>query len=454
MTIIGRPLAIGAIAAALALIIALGSSDTVHASFAPELEITIADDKPGAHSDFGFEFRLPEGDVIFGGVVAFVPGEWGITNGADIPVGAEVGVIRADATLGLIGSACNQMLPVEFKMKNATLDESKTTTFEDTDDNQTADFAEDSDGNGVIDGIDRWPEPIRRILDETEADPIRRSAGMAIVVSTPILLQLLVFEPGTFLNENIPNDPALGYPTITLLQNVGDPAIDPEPSPITDFCTPLNTTSTFFGVTKDNEETEDVDESGATLFVNPGPGVYTFTVAASGLRDADGDGFENLLDTCPLQTNIGNPRVTDDGDLDSDGLDAVCDPNDDPSTDGTRQDQDGDGYNNRQDNCPLVANGEDTTNQADQDMDQIGDVCDPHPNNADTEGDISIAQASLEVKIGAGVTDPDATPTPTPAGPADDGGAGTGLIVAIVVGVIAAVAVVGGGAAFLKRRSD
>ena len=448
MTTFGRPPVIGILAGAIAVIVALSASDTAHATFRPNLEITVTDAAPGASSDLSFEFGLSEGDVIFAGVVVFVPGAWGIVDGNDVPVGAEVGVIRAEPTLGLIGSACNQVLPVEFKMRNASLDKTDTVTFEDTDGSSTADFAEDRDGNGIIDGIDHWPEPISRILGETDADPLRRLAGMAIVASTPILLQLLVFEPGTFLNENIPNDPALGYPTITLLQNTGDPDIDPEPSAITDFCSPLGTTSTFFGVSQDNLETAAVDESGFTLFENPQDGAYAFTVVSSGLRDADGDGFENLLDTCPFQINIGNPRVANDGDLDSDGLDAVCDPNDNPSSGGTNSDQDGDGYLNRQDNCPLTVNGQDTTNQADEDLDQIGDICDPHPNDADTEGASPVSEVSVKVTIGGGV----ASPTPTPVDTGDDG-SDTGLIVAVVLGIVAAIAVIGGGAVLMMRRT-
>ncbi len=86
--------------------------------------------------------------------------------------------------------------------------------------------------------------------------------------------------------------------------------------------------------------------------MNPSDGKYTFGTFALGQRDADGDGYENSLDTCPLALNVGNPRITGDGDLDSDGLDAVCDPNDNVAG-GTNSDEDGDGYLNRQDNCPL-----------------------------------------------------------------------------------------------------
>jgi len=464
--------------AALAIVLSLSVSDTAYSSFQPELTVEIADPTAEATSDWVLEFGLPTGDVNFAGAVDFIPQEWGVVDGRDIPVGAEVGLQRADATLGLIGSPCNQPLPIVFEMQNASLDQSDTVSFEDLDKSGTEDFAEDNDDNGIIDGIDHWPEFIFRTLEDTEEDPIRRAAGMAIISGTPVLLQFLIFPPGTFINENISNDESLGYPTVILLQDIGDPEIVPAPGPITDFCTPLTANNRSFGVTQDNEVTPDVDESGYPLFANPQDGTYTFTVASAGQRDADGDSYENSLDTCPLVVNVGNPRIANDGDLDSDGLDAACDPNDDPATGGTDSDEDADGYLNRQDNCPLVANGEETTNQADDDEDGVGDVCDPDPNDATAQGEISLDETIFEVTIGAGgaggppdcsgLTAADggsvscwtAGDTPddgdngqTRSGD-DDGGSDTGLIIGIIAVVIAAIGAIGGGAAFMMRRGN
>ena len=486
--ILKRLIPLAPVVAALAIVLSLAVSDTAYGSFTPELSITVTDPTAEVASDYVFEFGLPKGDVNFAGVVGFIPEEWGVIDGHDIPVGAEVGLVRADATLGIIGSPCNQVLPIEFKMKNGSLDQDDFFVWDDDvaggldgDGNPIAnnvdDWAEDIDENGLIAGIEQWPDFIFSALEDTTEAPIRRSAGFAIVASAPILLQFLIFPPGTFLNENIPNDESLGYPSITLLQNLGDPEIVPAPGPITDFCSPLVSKNTSFGVTQDNEDTEDVDESGYPLFVNPKDGEYTFTVAAAGLRDADDDSYENTLDTCALDVNVGSPRINNDGDLDFDGLDAACDPNDDPSTGGTNSDQDGDGYLNRQDNCPLVANGEDLTNQADDDQDGIGDVCDPNPDNADTEGTVILNETIFDITIGAGgaggppdcsgltfpngesVTCWTAGDTPdngdnggTPSGD-DDGGTDTGLIIIIVV-VIAAIVIIGGGAALMMRRSN
>ena len=201
------------------------------------------------------------------------------------------------------------------------------------------------------------------------------------------------------------------------------------------------------------------DESNFPLFTNPEEGSYTFTAIAAGQRDADGDGYENSLDTCAFVPNEGNPRVSGDGDFDGDGLDAACDPNDDD----LNSDEDLDGYTNRQDNCPLVANGEfeedipGVGNQRDTDDDTIGDACDPNPDNEKTEGELIIVPVSQDITIGPGsAPSEDETPaadeTPVADGEEDDGGGGATIF--IIIAVIAAVVVIGGGAFLLMRRGS
>ncbi|WNG33510.1 DUF4215 domain-containing protein [Archangium violaceum] len=96
------------------------------------------------------------------------------------------------------------------------------------------------------------------------------------------------------------------------------------------------------------------------------------------LTDYDGDGIANAQDNCPI---IFNPiRPMDNGkqaDTDSDGLGDACDPCplDAGSTTCTAHnpaDEDGDGILMPADNCPGVANPD----QTDTDKDGRGDVCD------------------------------------------------------------------------------
>jgi hypothetical protein len=150
---------------------------------------------------------------------------------------------------------------------------------------------------------------------------------------------------------------------------------------ITDNCPPLDTATTYYGLTKDNPNTA-ADESGKPWRTNPEcPGTYTFNGFAASIRDADGDGIDNKLDTCPhiacLDISQCNPVVKYSGDNDNDGLDNACDPEPDTKKD----DRDGDGFPNRQDNCPLLANED----QADGDFDGIGNACDQDDWNGDND---------------------------------------------------------------------
>ena len=78
--------------------------------------------------------------------------------------------------------------------------------------------------------------------------------------------------------------------------------------------------------------------------------------------DVDNDGIPSRMDNCPT---VANPDQTD---ADNDGVGDVCD-----------DDMDGDGILNVLDNCPTVSN----TTQQDTDNDGIGDACD---NDIDGDG--------------------------------------------------------------------
>ena len=528
-------LAWGSALGLLAFLLILGGADSAHAgTFNPIIEITITDPTGGANSDFVADITIPAGDVNFAGIVAFIPNEWGVVPGKDIPVGTEIGGLTSTAVLGLINGACDNVLPVEFTMLNASLDTTDTVPYDDENENFHNDTFDDLDGDfPPKDGmfaraVEQYPDFINRII-EGGPTPIRRAAGVTVVAGVDVLLQFVIFEPGTFINKNIPDDEELGYPSVTFLQNAGDPDLEPVPGTITDFCSPLETSNITLGTANpcggavnddpdddealndgcpaigtseaeavpidggdpcanetDDDRNEDFDSSrtatgegeerindgcpqvGDTsesdisipLFVNPAEGTYTFTTVAVGQRDTDGDGFENSLDTCQLDVNLGSPRIKGDGDTDEDGLDAVCDPNDDPLTGGTNSDEDLDGYLNRQDNCATIANGENEAdipgvgNQLDSDVDedgddakdQIGDACDPNPDSPD--GDLIIQVLSEDISITGGTA-------PPPKGDGDEGdedggGSSTALIVIIVV--VVGVVVVGGGAFLLTRR--
>ena len=99
--------------------------------------------------------------------------------------------------------------------------------------------------------------------------------------------------------------------------------------------------------------------------------------------DSDGDGAIDTADNCPA---VANPDQTD---TDGDGYGDACD-----------LDLDGDGVQNSGDNCPLVSN----TAQADLDGDGLGDVCD-----GDDDGDgVSDASDNCPVNVNPLQTNNDA----------------------------------------------
>jgi hypothetical protein len=213
---------------------------------------------------------------------------------------------------------------------------------------------------------------------EPPLQPSARYAGHAFVASSNILIQLLVFTPGQL--EQMGGlygelDASVGGVTIVMLNN---PVNQEEaPGSISDFCTPLETTTTVYGTTTDHPDTA-ADESGYANQNNPpaGAGVMgTGTLIARNYsraeRDADGDGYENDFDPCHYTADPGWDQRDLTGaiqpglDTDGDGLADSCDPDITGTTGdpdlidcvGTQTDCDGDGYDNRQDICPLVPNG-------------------------------------------------------------------------------------------------
>jgi hypothetical protein len=82
-------------------------------------------------------------------------------------------------------------------------------------------------------------------------------------------------------------------------------------------------------------------------------------------QDLDGDGRSIASDNCPSVANA------DQTDTDGDGIGDACDEEDD-----------GDGVADAQDNCRTARNAD----QADVDRDGIGDVCDPLDDRAGTSG--------------------------------------------------------------------
>jgi hypothetical protein len=343
-------------------------------NFEVEFEVEPADYAAHSNPDLALEMSLRQGNVAPAAFYILVPPEWGITPGCQISIGLAVGSLRWDARVGRDGNPCNQPGPLQFTMLNATTDTADTVSFLDGDGNGRRDFAEDKDHTGRPDVVEKYPDFLNRIFPGRT--PIRRTAGIFTYTDPPVLAQSLVFSE---------LDGSDGTTLVVLLQNIGDPDAAPGEAGFTDYCTPSGFRLSEFGKA----------QSGAAFYTNPDAGEYVFTLTAFGERDAEGDGVENPLDTCPFDANVGNPRLRGEGDADEDGLDAACDPNDFES----KTDEDGDGYLNRGDICPLTA-GEDPSSQKDSDDDEIGDECDTSGNGPTVaDGEVPFVVRAVEVSV-------------------------------------------------------
>ena len=100
--------------------------------------------------------------------------------------------------------------------------------------------------------------------------------------------------------------------------------------------------------------------------------VYVFGTSAP--PDADEDGIPDDEDNCPAIANA------DQTDTDEDGLGDVCD-NCPATANADQADGDQDGVGDVCDNCPATANAD----QADADEDGVGDVCDNCPDTANAD---------------------------------------------------------------------
>jgi hypothetical protein len=394
--LLSRAVFLAVLALVLTIAVSRDTSPAIATTFSPTLSVSVSDNTPGAPSDVIYDFNIPAPDANFQDVVNFLPPEFGLAPDADVADGAVIGKLEAEATLGLINAGCNTTLAVEFTLWESTTD--------------TTDFlegpgTEDVDGDGLMEAVEGYPEFLNRIFPGIE--PVRRFYGQTFVAGTINILNFLIFEPGTTIPFVPAFDASLGYPTFAILNDPGAPAY---PNPITDFCTPLSTMNTVYGVSKDNTLVSG-NQAGAISRFNPdADGAYVATSFVRSLWDADGDGIESNLDPCRYQPDtVWDPRaLTPAGDVDRDGLPATCDPNDNQF----EPDQDDDGFENRQDHCPLVPDG-----NFDVDLDDIGDACDVDPLDP-SDGGIShrhVVCTTSVIQIGSG--GPAQTPPPCPTGP-------------------------------------
>lgn len=124
----------------------------------------------------------------------------------------------------------------------------------------------------------------------------------------------------------------------------------------------------------DSCDAGDLDGDGMNNGIDPCP---TDATNACPAGDIDEDGIPNGEDLCPADASnncLNNP----DGDLDGDGANNATDPCPSNNPDSCAAgDLDNDGVVNANDNCPNAAN----SNQANNDGDSLGDLCDGDDDN-------------------------------------------------------------------------
>jgi hypothetical protein len=355
-------------------------------------------------------------DSNFGAVVTFVPPSFTVPVGDTLPLGSLAGRLDADATLGLLNNPCNSTIGVSFSLMNASIDVNDTIDPKPVGDSDVMEpLALDSNGNGLPDGIDKYPSFLVSFFDPDHdfgpdqipftgddvngpagtIEPRARLAGYTRVQGSWISLQFLFFEPGTTVEDADQNpltlDPNLGYPSVTILQ---DPTVPPAQSAITGFCAPLRSANVTFGLTRDNPCTPSAPPGRAncpsqTVYENRG--YPLFPCETGNAVDEDGDGAMN--DGCPQANNVAesgaqcNNETSDDGEdsdindgcpqvgaeseasflpdpdgCDTDADEASCENRKNPADAGavpltifaaSQRDADGDGIENGLDPCTL-----------------------------------------------------------------------------------------------------
>jgi len=365
-------------------------------------------------------------DYYLGGSVALSPSA--PPDDFSIPIGAILGRLGSQPTQGLVNNGCgNHQLRIPFTLMKGTTDINDTVQPQPFGtSNDLAIMAGDNPPyNGVQDvkpapALTKYPSFLNAIFDPDWVDfgpdriagngddnngpqspikPLFRAVGVTAIAPAGNLwtiFQVLVFDKGTQLPGLPAFDPAYGYPEVSVLQqSSGARSATPRaPNAITDTCSPQKEVSVSYGLTHDNPDTP-ANEGGIPLRTMPAAGTSITGIAYyTSQRDADGDGYENALDPCPFTPDtVWNPRDVNppiEGDSDifagvpsPDGIPDSCDPTPNEATASppanSPVDHDGDGFINRGDNCPLVANPD----QRDTDSDGIGDACDPNPNTPD-----------------------------------------------------------------------
>jgi hypothetical protein len=313
--------------------------------------------------------------------------------------------------------------------------------------------------NGLAASVDRYPSFLNAIFDPDfssygpnqlpfdgddvngpapPVQPVARYVANLEVATFALEINLVVFLPGALASAFPAPHPFadlsadMGTVTLTIFH---DPT-QVLPQFFTEtLCTERSSIQTLYGESRENKCNGDPVTCNLTAEINnptigsnlgtdrartpPSAGSYLYASYLNSQRDADEDGYENGLDTCPNIANTdASPKVS--FGPDSDMIDSACDSTPLVDTGMGNHDGDvlanGDGIINIQDNCPQVANASQKDAEAESNhynafavnpapqggpkADEIGDDCDP--DDVQANGDY-LADLDLGAKCIGGV---------------------------------------------------
>jgi hypothetical protein len=377
---------------------AAGASDSARATtFGPSLIVTLSNSATSANANIIVSRELDSPQARDAQHISFIPAAFGVAAGADLPNGAIVGQLSLEDAESTSNSACANASFLTYDLLDASTNTADTVADTPRIPSSSWPGFSDTNANTLPDAVDRYPNFLKNIYPGLTPRARAYASLPASEAGINRVVNVLTFEPGTNLPGMAPMPSALGYVTVLVRQ---DPTAPAATSTISDACTVSRYIRQDNGLTSNNPNTP-ANEAGVVFRSNPAAnGTYAFVDYGQSLRDFDNDNIENQLDTCPtVATPTYNPRFSDPlNDPDGDGIPGKDDPAPGEQLQGgsgcdptplcqspcvPNSDHDGDGYQNRQDNCPLVPNGTGQDNQADPDGDGIGSACDV----IDTAGD-------------------------------------------------------------------
>jgi hypothetical protein len=376
----------------LAFVLAVGGHDSAGATtFNPSMLVTLSSSAPSANANITVDREVDSPQSRDARHISFIPGAFGVATDAAIPNGALVGQISLEDAESTSNSPCSNSSFLTYDLMDASTNTADTVADSPRIPSNSWPGFSDANSNNLPDAVDKYPNFLKVIYPNLT--PRARAYASLPPAQAGInrVVNVLTFDPGTALpGMNIPA--SLGYIVVVVRQ---DPTAPAATSTITDVCTFSRYTRQDNGITTNNPNTTP-PEGGFVYRTNPAvDGTYPFFDYGQSARDLDNDNIENPLDSCAsVSTPAWTPRSADPlDDPDEDGIPGKDDPaageqlqagtgcDTTPLT--ANSDHDGDGYLNRQDNCPVVANGGGPDNQLDPDGDGIGSACDAVDSKAD-----------------------------------------------------------------------